>query len=46
MATQGRPGGGQGAGGRRKENLEKLEAPIVWKGNLELQQVKEGEAAR
>jgi len=41
MATRGRPGGG----GRRTEILEMLGEPTVWKGDLELQQVREGEAA-
>jgi len=41
MATQGRPEGG----GQRKEILETSGAPIVCKGDLELQQVREGEVA-
>jgi len=39
-------GGSQGEGGRKKEKLETSGAPIVWRGHPELQQVREGEAAR
>ena len=41
MATRGRPGG-VGAKERKPGNVG---GPIVWKGDLELQQVREGEAA-
>jgi len=40
----GHTGAARGAGGRRKENLGTSGVLIVWKGDLELQQVRESEA--